>query len=130
MAPEQNKTSNLKRVVLFVRGMTCSSCASRIEKKISGLHGVMQARVNFSSEQMFVDLDPNKIFLAEILQSIKKIGFEVSISQKTFPMKGLTCASCVSRVEDELVGLYGVLDAQVNLATERVLIEHLSLIHI
>ena len=89
MAPEQKKSSNFKRVVLFVRGMTCSSCASRIEKTISGLHGVMQARVNFGSEQMFVDLDPNKIFLAEILQSIKKIGFEVSISQKTFPIKGL-----------------------------------------
>ena len=72
MTPEQKKTSNFKRVVLFVRGMTCSSCASRIEKTISGLPGVMQARVNFGSEQMFVDVDPNKIFLVEILQSIKK----------------------------------------------------------
>ena len=93
MTTEQKKPSNFKRVVLFVRGMTCSSCASRIEKTISGLHGVMKARVNFGSEQMFVDLDPNKIFLAEILQSIKKIGFEVLISQKTFPINGLTCAS-------------------------------------
>jgi len=126
MTPEQKKTSNFKRVVLFVRGMTCSSCASRIEKTISGLPGVMQARVNFGSEQMFVDLDPNKIFLAEILQSIKKIGFEVLISHKTFPIKGLTCASCVSRVENKLDGFYGVLGAQVNLATNRVSIDYIS----
>ena len=126
MTPEQKKTSNFKRVVFFVRGMTCSSCASRIEKTISGLPGVMQARVNFGSEQMFVDVDPNKIFLVEILQSIKKIGFEVLISHKTFPIKGLTCASCVSRVENKLDGLYGVLGAQVNLATNRVSIDYIS----
>ena len=126
MAPEQKKISNFKRVTLFVRGMSCSSCASRIEKTISGLHGVTQARVNFGSEQMFVDLDPNQIFLAEILQSIEKIGFEVLISQKTFPIKGLTCASCVSRVENELGGFYGVLGAQVNLATNTVAIDYIS----
>ena len=126
MALEQKQSSDFKRVVLFVRGMTCSSCASRIEKTISGLHGVMQARVNFGTEQMFVDLDPNKIFLPKIIQSIKKIGFEVLISQKTLPIKGLNCASCVARVENKLGGFYGVLDAQVNLATNRVAIDYIS----
>ena len=126
MVSAPNNSSDFRSLVLPIRGMTCSSCASRIEKKISALNGVMEARVNFGAEQVFIDLDPKKIFLAEILESIKKIGFEVLVNQKSFPIQGLTCASCVSRVEDELVGLYGVLDAQVNLATERVLIEHIS----
>ena len=126
MATEQKKISDFKSVVISVRGMTCSSCASRIEKKISGLNGVMQARVNFGAEQVFIDLDPKKIFLATILESIKKIGFEVLLNQKSFPIKGLTCASCVSRVEDKLGALYGVLGAQVNLAAERVLINYVQ----
>ena len=126
MATEQKKISDFKSVVISVRGMTCSSCASRIEKKISGLNGVMQARVNFGAEQVFIDLDPKKIFLATILESIKKIGFEVLLNQKSFPIKGLTCASCVSRVEDKLCALYGVLGAQVNLAAERVLINYVQ----
>ncbi len=126
MATEQKKISDFKSVVISVRGMTCSSCASRIEKKISGLNGVMQARVNFGAEQVFVDLDPKKVFFATILESIKKIGFEVLLNQKSFPIKGLTCASCVSRVEDKLCALYGVLGAQVNLAAERVLINYVQ----
>ena len=126
MATEQKKISDFKSVVIAVRGMTCSSCASRIEKKISGLNGVMQARVNFGAEQVFVDLDPKKVFFATILESIKKIGFEVLLNQKSFPIKGLTCASCVSRVEDKLCALYGVLGAQVNLAAERVLINYVQ----
>jgi Cu+-exporting ATPase len=92
--------------------MTCSSCASRIEKKISTLNGVLDARVNFGAEQVFIDLDPKKIFLAEILESIKKIGFQVLVNQKSFPIQGLTCASCVSRVEDELGKISGLLKPQ------------------
>jgi copper chaperone CopZ len=49
MATEQKKISDFKSVVISVQGMTCSSCASRIEKKISGLNGVMQARVIFGA---------------------------------------------------------------------------------
>ena len=75
MVTEQKKISDFESVVISVRGMTCSSCASRIEKKISGLNGVMQARVNFGAEQVFVDLDPKKIFFATILESIKKNRF-------------------------------------------------------
>ena len=126
MVSGPNNSSDFRSLVLPIRGMTCSSCASRIEKKISALNGVIEARVNFGAEQVFIDLDPKKIFLAEILESIKKIGFEVLVNQKSFPIQGLTCASCVSRVEDKLCALYGVLGAQVNLAAERVLISYVQ----
>ena len=126
MLPGKNDTSDFRSLVLPVRGMTCSSCASRIEKKISTLNGVLDARVNFGAEQLFIDLDPQKIFLAEIIEAIKKIGFEVLTIQKSYTLEGLTCASCVSRVEEGLTGLYGVLGAQANLATERVTIDYIE----
>ena len=130
MVSGQNDSSNFRSIVLPVRGMTCSSCASRIEKKISTLNGVLDARVNFGAEQLFIDLDPQKIFLTEILETIKKIGFEVLVTQKTYNIEGLTCASCVARVENELTGLYGVLGSQANLATERVMIDYIESISV
>jgi P-type Cu+ transporter len=126
MVANKKLQPNLKHVVLPVRGMTCSSCVSRVEKKIYGLKGVMKVRVNFGAEQLFVDLDPKKIFLTDILEAIKNIGFEIPINQKYFSVKGLSCASCVSRVESKLCEIYGVLGVQVNLATEKVLIDHIS----
>ena len=130
MVSGQNDSSNFRSIVLSVRGMTCSSCASRIEKKISTLNGVLDARVNFGAEQLFIDLDPQKIFLTEILETIKKIGFEVLVTQKTYNIEGLTCASCVARVENELTRLYGVLGSQANLATERVMIDYIESISV
>ncbi len=126
MLSEKKYPRNLKHVVLPVKGMTCSSCVSRIEKKISGLNGVIKSRVNFSAEQVFVDLDSEKIILPDILEAIKKIGFEVPVNQKSFSVKGMSCASCVSRVENKLCDLYGVLGSQVNLATEIVRIDYIS----
>ena len=126
MLSEKKYPSNLKHVVLPVKGMTCSSCVSRIEKKISGLNGVIKARVNFGAEQVFVDFDSKKIILPDILEATKIIGFEIPINQKYFSVKGMSCASCVSRVENKLCDLYGVLGSQVNLATEEVRIDYIS----
>ena len=122
----QNDSSEFRGLVLPVRGMTCSSCASRIEKKILGLDGVYGARVNFSAELLFVDVDPQIISLSKIIEAVKKIGFEVLVENKYFSIQGLSCASCVLRVENELNKLYGVLNTQVNLAAESVSIVLIS----
>ena len=116
----KQKKPGCKSISFAVLGMTCSSCASRIEKKILGLDGVVASRVNFSTEMVFVDFDPQKIILKEILETVKQIGFDVLITQKNFPIKNLSCSSCVSKVQDILTKNYGVLNAQVNLAVENV----------
>ena len=82
MLSEKKYPRNLQHVVLPVKGMTCSSCVSRIEKKISGLNGVIKARVNFGAEQVFVDFDSTKIILPDILEATKIIGFDIKIISK------------------------------------------------
>ncbi len=124
----KQKIPGCKSIAFSVLGMTCSSCASRIEKKILGLDGVVASRVNFSTEMVFVDFDPQKIILKEILETVKQIGFDVLITQKNFPIKNLSCSSCVSKVQDILTKNFGVLNAQVNLALESVRIDYISTI--
>ena len=63
-----NTVLNIKRLVFPVRGMTCNSCASRIEKKVCSLDGVIEANVNFGTEQVFIDCNPGKISPQEILK--------------------------------------------------------------
>ena len=106
--------------------MSCASCASRIEKKVGELDGVDQAGVNFGSESITVDFDPGRTSSESIIQTIEKIGFSVPTVKRTFPVEGMTCASCVSRVEKQLRDLDGVTDAQVNLANERATVEYLE----
>jgi Cu+-exporting ATPase len=115
-----------RHLTLPVKGMTCASCASRIEKKVGELDGVDQAGVNFGSESITVDFDPDRTSSDLIIQTIEKIGFSVPTVKATFPVEGMTCASCVSRVEKKLRSLEGVTDAQVNLANERATVEYLE----
>ena len=115
--------SDTHSIRLTVKGMSCASCSSRIEKKVRSLEGVDEAQVNFGAELATVKLDPTKISVPEISNTIEKLGFQVEKVKNSFPVEGMTCASCVSRVEKQLSAIEGVLDVQVNLATERATVE-------
>ena len=112
-------------IALPVKGMSCASCSARIEKKVGELDGVSLAKVNFAAEMATVEFDPEKLRAEQFPEEIKKLGFEVPSVHETFSIEGMTCASCVSRVEKKLSSLPGVSDVKVNLATEQVSIEYL-----
>ena len=120
MISEKNKT-----ITLAIKGMSCNSCSARIEKKVGGLEGVSSARVNFAAEIATIEYDPKIIQAEQFPKEIQKLGFEVLSTRKAFMVRGMTCASCVTRVENKLFSLSGVLDVKVNLVTEHVSIEYL-----
>ncbi|OGW14822.1 MAG: ATPase, partial [Nitrospinae bacterium RIFCSPLOWO2_12_FULL_47_7] len=114
------------RLILPLKGMSCASCAERIEKGVSNLDGVRQASVNFGSARITVEYEPPGISPALVIQAIEKLGFDVPRVRQSFSIEGMTCASCVSRVEKKLLGLEGVMLVEVNLATEKVSMEYLA----
>ncbi len=120
------ETSKSHHITLPVKGMSCASCSARIEKKVGEMAGVQQASVNFGAEMAAVDYDPGQTSAGQIMTTIENIGFEVPKVKTVFPVEGMTCASCVSRVEKKLRRLDGVLDVQVNLASEKATVEYID----
>lgn len=118
----------MENKILSIRGMTCASCSNRIEKIVGRLPGVAEASVNLASEKLFVKYDPDKISLPDIKGAVAKIGFEVVEKSDnvdiTIPIEGMTCAACSARVEKVLQRLEGVVDATVNLATEKAAVSY------
>ncbi len=108
-----------KNITLPVTGMTCASCASRIERGLKKVGGVESAQVNLASEQATITYDPQQVQPHELVAAVEKTGYGVISDQIELPITGMTCASCVNRVEKALKKADGVLDASVNLATER-----------
>ena len=104
--------------------MSCASCSARIEKKVGELEGVDSVHVNFAAEVATIEFDPQKISSNQFPKTIEKLGFEIPGLRRLFPVEGMTCASCVSRVEKKLASLEGVRGVEVNLATEQVLIDY------
>ena len=108
-----------KNLTLPVTGMTCASCASRIERGLKKVGGVETAQVNLASEQATITYDPQQVQPHDLVAAVERTGYGVISDQLDFPVTGMTCASCVNRVEKALKKADGVLDASVNLATER-----------
>ncbi|MZH47087.1 MAG: copper ion binding protein, partial [Nitrospinae bacterium] len=119
------KSTNQGHLTLPVKGMSCASCSARIEKKVGEMEGVVSAHVNFAAEVASIDFDPQKISADQFPTAIEKLGFEVPRQSKTYPVEGMTCASCVSRVEKKLSSIQGVHSVDVNLASEQVLIDYI-----
>ncbi len=83
MVTAHKNSSDLKRLILPIRGMSCASCASRIEKKVAGLDGVRQVGVNFGVEQASIDYDSDMVSPAGIHEVIEKLGFEVPANEES-----------------------------------------------
>jgi Cu+-exporting ATPase len=106
-------------LTLPVEGMSCASCASRVEKALGRLDGVEEASVNFATEKAAVRFDPVKLGASDISAAIEKTGYKVPVESVRLTIGGMTCATCSQRIEKVLRKLDGVASAQVNLATER-----------
>jgi P-type Cu+ transporter len=105
-------------VPLPIQGMTCASCAARIEKALRAVPGVVDAAVNLASERASVVAAP-EVPTSALAEAIDRAGYMVGTETFDLSVKGMTCASCVGRVERALKRVEGVADAVVNLATER-----------
>lgn len=106
-------------ITLPVEGMTCASCSARVERQLAKLDGVDVASVNLAAETADVSFDPAKVDAATIKDAIEKAGFSVPEREIELAVEGMTCASCVARVEKALGRVDGVSAATVNLGTER-----------
>ncbi|MCL5059380.1 MAG: heavy metal translocating P-type ATPase, partial [Candidatus Thermoplasmatota archaeon] len=103
-----------------IQGMTCASCATRVEKVLKQVPGVTDATVNLATETATVSGEAD---IASVQHAIEKAGFSVPTESLTLDITGMTCASCSARVEKALARVPGVLEASVNLATERATVE-------
>ena len=98
-------------------GMTCASCVGRVEKALLKVPGVSAASVNLATERAQVRAGAGVDFGA-LQAAVDRAGYQVPQVRQRLQIQGMTCASCVARVEKALLKLPGVSAASVNLATE------------
>ena len=115
----------MRTVQIGISGMTCASCVARVERSLGKVEGVEKVGVNLATEKASISYDPEQTDLGALLGSIEKSGYEPRSAETSFGVTGMTCANCVSRVERKLGKTEGVLEASVNLATERATVHYL-----
>lgn len=110
---------------LQLTGMSCASCVARIEKAIGNLPGVITAKVNFATERADVVFHSPADTIS-LVQAIEDAGYGAATESVELALEGMSCASCVGRIENALKTTFGVVDASVNLASEKAYVRFLA----
>ena len=118
-------TAESGRLAVPVEGMTCASCVGRVERAIRAVPGVTDVSVNLATERAEVTFTGTPD-LGAVIAAVEKTGYAVGAAMTELGIEGMTCASCVGSVERALKRIPGVLDATVNLATERAQVRHVA----
>ncbi len=113
--------SSMQTFDLPIRGMTCASCAGRVERALGKVPDVQQSSVNLASERARV-VAPGERF-GELLTAVEQAGYAVPLQRVELAISGMTCASCAGRIERAISQLPGVRSVSVNLTSERAHLE-------
>ena len=115
---------SVRQLHLPVEGMTCAACVSHVEGALKGVPGISSAQVNLATEKAAVEVDPEIVSLEELVKAVDDVGYAVTVEKANLNIGGMTCAACVSHVENALKEVDGVVAVNVNLATEKASVEY------
>lgn len=121
----------MKKTIAFrIEGMSCSSCAANVQKKLASLDGIITANVNIATEKGQAEYDSNKLNEQAILKAVDDAGYKAILDEEkntekvTLKVKGMTCTACANKVEKTLSKMEGITAANVNFPAEKVTVEY------
>ncbi|MBS1302945.1 copper-translocating P-type ATPase [Loktanella sp. SALINAS62] len=106
-----------QHIKIAIEGMTCASCVGRVERTLTDVNGVKNVSVNLASESAQFDITKDADF-SQIATALADLGYPLRRRTVKLILTSMSCASCVGRVDRAIGALPGVLDVNVNLASE------------
>ncbi|MBK8227461.1 MAG: heavy metal translocating P-type ATPase [Flavobacteriales bacterium] len=111
-------------LLLPVDNMDSEHCALIVDKAVATVPEVTEHHVELNNRRAVLTSERPVEALQHAVEAIRDNGYDVPTLKRTFPVTGMTCASCVASVESMLLAQPGVLKAAVNLATSSVQVEY------
>lgn len=117
--------ASTKQITLPITGMTCANCVATVERNLKKVDGVQVVFVNLSSERATVEFDPVKAEVSSLVERVEKAGYGVASGEADIVIKRLGDDNNARRLEKALHSIEGVMEAQVNLTTERARVRYI-----
>jgi len=120
--------SDTKKIILPIKGMTCANCVSTIERNVKKLNGVEDIVVNLSSERAAVGFNKSEVQIRDIVEKIKRAGYDVAAAEGEFILKTSPDTSDANRIKRALDKIEGVLSVDVNLSSDKMVVHYIPTI--
>ena len=118
------ESSGNVRLTVPVTGMSCAACAARIQAELRQTHGIDEADVNYATAEASVLIGSDRDAVKRLVGKIESLGYGIRTEETRLAVRDMHCAACVSRIENTLTVVPGVLDTTVDLATRRAAVRH------
>lgn len=113
-----------RQTQLDIQGMSCANCSRTIADALRDLDGVSAANVNFATDEGSVEYDPEQTSLREMYDAVESAGYSVERRSVTIGISDMTCTNCATTNEQALDAVPGVIDVEVNFATDEARVEY------
>ena len=118
-------TNNHKEIIyLPLEDVESEHCALIVEKGLAQVKGVETHKVELNNRRAAITVADTEA-VGEAIKAIKDLGYGVSTVKNSFPVLGMTCASCAGSAESIVKYQEGVVNASVNFATGNLTVEYL-----
>lgn len=117
-------TNNNQSIYLPLEDVESEHCALIVDKGLAKIKGIEQHNVELNNRRAVIAVSNNEA-INDAVKAIRDLGYGVVTSKQTFPVLGMTCASCASSVETMVSHQEGVISAEVNFATGNLNVEYL-----
>ncbi|MDE2888318.1 MAG: heavy metal translocating P-type ATPase [Gemmatimonadota bacterium] len=121
--PETNGAVSL---TVPVTGMSCAACAARVQDGLRKTRGVGEASVNFATGDATVQLRDGVSGTKRVIREIESLGYGIRTEETRLAVGDMSCAACVSAIENAITGVPGVVDSEVNLAARQATVRHFA----
>lgn len=114
-----------KQIILPIKGMTCANCVATVERNLKKVDGVSNSAVNLSSERATVAYDPGQTGIFDLVERIRRAGYDVAEGQAEFLIKDLQDTIDAQRLEKNLAEVEGVTKVSVNPSSAKVMLSYI-----
>lgn len=114
-----------KQITLPITGMTCANCVATVERNLKKVDGVDQAVVNLSSERATIEFNPDLATIDDLVGRVQRAGYNVATGEADLMIQRLGDTNDANRLEKVLSQLDGVVQVQINLASERAIVRYI-----
>ncbi|UOK42448.1 MULTISPECIES: cation-translocating P-type ATPase [Flavobacterium] len=116
--------TNNKITIIPLEDVHSEHCALIVDDALAKTQGVLSHKVELNNHQAKIETDPKFFKLGQLVQNIRDLGYNVTTVKKSFPVEGMTCASCAVSVESILSFEEGVIASSVNYANATATVEY------
>ncbi|HFK5562854.1 TPA: heavy metal translocating P-type ATPase [Elizabethkingia anophelis] len=116
--------SNKGIIYLPLEDVESEHCALIVEKGLEQVKGTENHKVELNNRRAVITVNNNEV-IADAVKAVKDLGYGVTTTKATFPVLGMTCASCAGSAENIVKNESGVVNASVNFATGNLSVEYL-----